>query len=592
VTSSLNIGLIGNGQVAALVDERARIVWGCFPGFAGDPLFSRLIDETDRGYYAVELEDCVSSTQCYLHNTAILQTRLQDAHGGQVSVIDFAPGFEQYDRNYRPIALVRQVSVEAGSPRVRIRLRPVCNWGSEQPRMTRGSHHIRYLTDEQSLRLTTDIPVSRILEERAFGLVGTQTLIFGPDESLTESPATLARSFLERTRDSWRQWVRSLSIPYDWQQAVIRAAITLKLSSYAETGAVVAALTTSIPEAAGTERNWDYRHCWLRDAYFVVRALNRLGATRSMEDYIRFILDCVADSDDGQLQPVYGVTGESRLDEWHVTHLTGYRNTAPVRVGNDAYRQIQHDVYGSVILAATQIFFDRRLPRPGDVSLFRQLEPLGEKAYANYLTPDAGIWEYRGRTRVHTHSALLCWVACDRLARIAAELQLEADAERWRDAAREIHDVICRRGWNEEQNSFVESFEGRDIDASLLLMNELGFLPPDDPRFLGTVEAVGRVLRRGDYLFRYAAQDDFGEPENAFNICTFWYIEALAATGQRAEANRLFENMLANRNALGLLSEDIDPDTGELWGNFPQTYSMVGIINAALRLSRSWEEML
>lgn len=590
--SNLNLGLIGNGQIAALTDDHARIVWACFPDFQGDPIFSRLVDEQDRGYYEISLDDCETIEREYLQNTAILQTRMRDSRGGEVLLTDFVPYFWQFGREFRPLMIVRQITRVAGTPRVRVRMRPVCDYGGGEVRTTRGSNHLRYIAGPRVMRLTTDVPISYVLDERAFVPNGTQTLIAASDETLPEAPGEVGRRFFEQTRDHWRDWVRTLSIPYDWQRAVIRSAITLKLSAYTETGAIVAAMTTSIPEAAATERNWDYRHCWLRDSYFVVRALNRLGATRIMENYLHYIINLVANAEDNVLQPVYGINGEAELVETRAEHLTGYRHMGPVRSGNDAYRQVQHDVYGSVILAVTQVFFDERLSHLKDEALFRHLEPLGEKALACYDKPDAGIWEYRGRERVHTHSALLCWVACDRLARIARHMTLDTEAAYWQRGADKIHTDICANAWNDERNSFVESFGGQDIDAALLLMNELSFLPADDPRYLGTVEAVGETLKRGDYLFRYAAADDFGAPENAFNICTFWYIEALASIGRGEEAQRLFENMLAHRSDLGMLSEDIAPDTGELWGNYPQTYSMVGIINAARHLSRRWEEVV
>jgi len=284
------------------------------------------------------------------------------------------------------------------------------------------------------------------------------------------------------------------------------------------------------------------------------------------------------------------VSLESRLLEREATHLAGYRGMGPVRVGNQAWEHIQNDVYGNVVLASTQAFFDRRLLHPGTEKLFERLERVGEQAVKLYDQPDAGLWELRTRERIHTFSSLMCWAACDRLAKIALSLELEGRARHWREHADRIHAVICEHAWNEELGSFVESFGGEDLDASLLLIELLGFVAPDDPRYVGTVRAIEGRLRRGDYLFRYHAADDYGEPETAFNICTFWFIEALAATGRQDEARELFENMLARRNHVGLLSEDLDPKSGELWGNFPQTYSLVGLILCAMRLSRSWEE--
>jgi GH15 family glucan-1,4-alpha-glucosidase len=354
-------------------------------------------------------------------------------------------------------------------------------------------------------------------------------------------------------------------------------------------------MTTSIPEIPGSGRNWDYRYCWLRDAYFVVHALNRLGATGTLEIYLRYIINLVAAAGDDHavLQPLYGIGGEEHVVETEARALAGYRGNAPVRVGNDAYRQVQHDVYGAVILAATHAFFDQRLTRPGDESLYRRLVPIGEHAARLYDQPDAGIWEFRGRSAVHTYSAVMCWAACDRLARIARHLGLADEADQWGEQAAAMHARICEAAWNPGRNAFAATFGGDDtVDASLLLLHELDFVAADDPRFVGTVEAIEHDLRRGDHLFRYAGDDDFGAPENAFNICTFWFIDALDAIGRREEARRLFENLLGHTTALGLLSEDLDPNTGELWGNFPQTYSMVGLINSALRLSRSWEEAI
>jgi GH15 family glucan-1,4-alpha-glucosidase len=345
-----------------------------------------------------------------------------------------------------------------------------------------------------------------------------------------------------------------------------------------------------VPEAPNSGRNWDYRYCWLRDAYFVVHALNRLGATRTMEEYLRYITNVAASMTDGRLQPVYSITLESQLVEREETKLAGYRGMGPVRVGNQAYEHVQNDVYGSVIMAATQMFFDQRLSQPGNARIFERLEKIGEQAIRVFDKPDAGLWEFRTKTKVHTFSAVMCWAACDRLARVASRLQLENRAAYWRKHADHIHGVITEKAWNERRNSFVESFGGEDMDASLLLLHHLGFLASDDPRFAGTVAAVEQDLRRGDFLLRYATSDDFGVPETAFTTCTFWYIDALAALGREDEARELFENMLTCRNHVGLLSEDLDPETRELWGNFPQTYSMVGLISSAMRLSKPWEE--
>jgi GH15 family glucan-1,4-alpha-glucosidase len=589
--NDLNQALIGNCTIGALVDARATITWGCFPRFDGDPVFCSLLkDNDDYGFYAVDLADCERTEQNYLENTAILVTRLYDRHGGAIEITDFAPRFGQYGRMFRPMMLVRRIKRLSGSPRITVRLRPACDNGAARPATTWGSHHIRYVSPTLTLRLTTNASLTALLQETPFFLEDTVTLLLGADETVHEGADEVGRRFLEETIQYWHEWVRFLGIPYEWQEAVIRAAVTLKLNAYDDTGAIVAAMTTSIPEAAGSGRNWDYRYCWLRDGYFVVNALNRMGATRTMERYLSYIVNIAANSGGEPLQPVYGIDGRAELDEQVVPALAGYRGMGPVRIGNLAYRQVQHDVYGSAILAATHIFFDQRLTRRGDEALFRRLELLGEQAIRCYDQPDAGLWELRGSARVHTFSAVMCWAACHRLSLIAARLELAERATYWGEQSRLIHEEVSKRAWSVKRGAFVSTFEGDAMDASLLLLAEVGFLAEDDPRFSATVEAVEKELKRGDFIFRYVEKDDFGEPENAFLVCTFWYVNALAALGRRDEARALFGKLLAHRNHHGLLAEHIDPVTGEQWGNFVQTYSMVGMINAAIRLSKRWDQ--
>ena len=588
---TLDLALIGNCTVGALVDARANITWGCFPRFDGDPVFCALLkDSDDYGFFAVELADCERTEQHYLENTAILVTRLYDRQGGAVEVTDFCPRFGQHGRTFRPMMLVRRIRRLSGSPRLTLRLRPACDNGAARPAVTWGSNHIRYVAPTLALRLTTDASLTAIMQETSFFLEDTITLLLGTDETVHEATGEVGRRFLEETAQYWREWVRNLGIPFEWQAAVIRAAITLKLNAFDDTGAIIAAMTTSIPEAAGSSRNWDYRYCWLRDGYFVVNALNRLGATRTMERYLGYIINIAAQAEGGPLQPVYGIDGRTELDEQEVPALAGYRGMGPVRIGNLAYRQIQHDVYGSAILSASHVFFDQRLTRRGDEALFRRLEPLGEQARRCHDQPDAGLWELRGSARVHTFSAVMCWVACDRLARIARQLGLAERASYWLEQSRQIHETISQRAWNAGRGAFVSTFEGEAMDASLLLLVELGFLDAGDPRFATTVSGVEKDLRRGDFIFRYVETDDFGAPENAFLVCTFWYVSALAALERREEARELFEKLLACRNRHGLLAEHIDLRNGEQWGNFVQTYSMVGLINAAIRLSIRWDQ--
>jgi len=629
VSPSLELAVIGNSRIGALIDAAGDVVWMCVPRFDGDPVFCALLDGKPiskppgangdgdaepplpvvplassqpadastcavappaRGRFAIDIANCVHVEQAYLRNTPILRTIKRDGAGNAIEILDFAPRFYQFGRIFAPVTLGRIVRRLSGRPRIRVEFDPRCDYGASTPQITYGSHHIRAQLPSYPMRLTTDASISAVVEKRFFILDSAATFLFTPDETLSQAPAEVGRHLLAETTAYWHRWVRNLAVPFEWQDAVIRAAITLKLNAFEDSGAIIAAMTTSIPEAAHTQRTWDYRFCWLRDAYFVVNALNRLGATTSMERYLNYLENIVADAGSDRLQPCYSINGHAFLEELTMPGLAGYRGMGPVRNGNLAYLQTQHDVYGSVILGVTHAFFDQRLSRVGDEPLFRALEKLGHQAWANHDQPDAGIWEFRGRQSVHTFSSMMCWAACDRLGKIAKQLHLTDRQHFWADRADTIHKVICDNAWSERINGFSATFGGDTIDASLLLMGELDFLPSDDPRLRSTIESIESHLRRGDFLLRYAEPDDFGTPEVAFLVCSFWLVQALARIGEMDRAREAFEKLLACRNKFGLLAEDIDFDTHELWGNFPQTYSMVGIIMCAMRLSERWED--
>ncbi|MEK8030840.1 glycoside hydrolase family 15 protein [Ideonella sp. DXS29W] len=591
--NSLDLALTGNCAVSSLIERTGDIVWCCMPRFDGDPVFHALLGapsgDREDGRLSVELENMVRAEQAYVPGTAIVRTRLYDDQGQAIELTDFCPRFWHHGRMFRPAQLVRRIRPLHGHPRIRIVARPRGEWGTVAPVLTRGSNHLRYVLPGQTLRLNTSAPPTYIAAERWFSLHSSVSMILGPDETFEGGIDQTARDFEEQTMLHWQQWTRRLAVPLEWQDAVIRAAITLKLCQFEETGAIVAAMTTSIPEAPNSGRNWDYRFCWLRDAFFVVRALNSLSEVGTMEDYLRWMHDVVRSSD-GHVQPLYGIDLERQLTERIEKAMPGYRGMGPVRVGNQAFEHFQHDVYGNIVLGSSQAFHDHRLFRRADANDFAQLEQVGERAFALHDRPDAGMWELRTRARIHTSSSLMCWAACDRLAKIAQVLQLPQRVSHWRDRADMIRQRILAEAWSDERQAFVESFGGRELDASVLLMAEVGFLPASDPRFISTVDAMERTLCDGPFMRRYEAPDDFGRPETAFNVCAFWRVDALARTGRREAAREAFEALLARRNHVGLLSEDLDPVTGELWGNFPQTYSMVGIINGAMQLSAPWAD--
>jgi GH15 family glucan-1,4-alpha-glucosidase len=591
--ADLSLWPIGNCQVSALVDSAAGFVWGCAPRVDGDPLFCSLLSPTGdaplpRGEWRLAVENQVKVEQSYLRNTPILKTRLTDGDGGVAEIFDFCPRFERSGRMYRPVGWVRIVRPAAGAPRLRVALNPAVGWGESDAERTSGTNHIRYLVKPQPLRLTTDAPVGQLMEGRAFRIERAHHFFLGPDEPFVGNVGHTLAAWLHQSADEWRGWVRGLAIPLEWQKIVIRAAITLKLCQHEETGAIVAALTTSIPEAANSGRNWDYRYCWIRDAYYTVQALNRLGALDVLENYLGYLRNIVDESRGGHIQPLYAVSGAAKLEERQAEGLAGYRGMGPVRVGNAAYAQVQHDAYGQIVLSNIQAFIDERLFRTATEADFHALERIGERAWELHDQPDAGLWEYRTRTAVHTYSAVMSWAACDRLANAAHVLGLGEREALWTERAAAIRARIERDAWYGPDQRFGASFGGGELDASLLQLVDMRFLDAADPRFLATFEAVEKGLRRGEHMLRYAAEDDFGLPETAFNFCTFWLIEALHLAGRSEEARALYEQTLERLTPAGLLSEDTDFETGELWGNYPQTYSLVGLINCAVLLSRPW----
>ncbi|MBA4012507.1 MAG: glucoamylase [Phenylobacterium sp.] len=597
MTQSLDLFPIGNCAASGLIDRAGRLAWACAPRVDGDPMFCALLgDDPDanpdaHGFWDIQVENQTHVAQSYLRNTPVLSTEITDADGAMIQVIDFCPRYRQFGRIYRPLAIIRLVRPIVGTPKIRIRARPMVNWGERPAERTTGSNHIRFVGGETTLRLTTDAPISHITAERLFRLEQPVAMFLGPDEGFDADLGATCERMLGETTAYWRGWVRNLAVPLEWQEAVIRSAITLKLCAHEETGAIVAALTTSIPEHAESGRNWDYRYCWLRDAYYVVQALNRLGAADMLENYLGYLRNLIDRTRGGHVQPLYGVGMEPALTEHFAPHLPGYRGMGPVRIGNQAHEHLQHDVYGQIVLSTVQAFFDERLLRPATVEDFRALERVGERAFEMHDKPDASLWEFRGRESIHTYSAVMCWAACDRLGNAADKLGLTDRADFWNARAAQVRAAIETRAWNPKLGRFAATFEGEELDASLLQLVDVRFVSPDDPRMAATIAAVEKGLRRGPYMLRYAIPDDFGEPKTAFNFCTFWLIEALHLSGRSDEARQLFEEMLERRTAAGLLSEDIAFDGAELWGNYPQTYSLVGLINCATMLSRPWSSV-
>jgi GH15 family glucan-1,4-alpha-glucosidase len=453
-----------------------------------------------------------------------------------------------------------------------------------------GSNHVDYAGFGAQLRLTTDVPLA-YLTGQPFALTRKHHFVLSWGAPVEEPLTPLCERFLMETQRYWQRWVKHCNIPTLYQQEVIRSALALKLHCYEDTGAIVAAMTTSIPESPGTGRTWDYRYCWLRDAYYVLDALRLLGHFEEREHFIEYLLNLTAGNQGLDLQPLYRIDGGTVPEERVLTGWAGFAGDGPVRVGNAAARHQQHDVFGEMVLALAPVFMDERFRHEGTPATLDLLARLARKAAAVAGTPDAGIWEYRKEWQPQVFSSLMCWVAADRMARVAGRLAPDTAAE-FHDAARRIHGEIISRGWNAAQGSFTAAYDGEGMDASLLQMAPLRFLPPNDPRLASTIDAIRGALSRDGWLLRYRDDDGLGTPSAAFVICTFWLVEALAATGRMPEARAVMARVHDVLSPLGLMAEDFDTAGRRLCGNFPQAYSHVGLIRAAFAASPRWDELL
>ncbi len=583
-----DLGLIGNCQLSALVRRDGAIVWSCMPRFDSPPLFGALLDEGEGGSFVITPATPQQGAQRYLPNTNILETRF-DAPDGSFRVLDFAPRFVQYGRSFRPTKIVRIVEPLSGTPRLRVACDPVLGWSRTQPGREHGSHHIRYRGYDAEVRLTTDAPLSYV-DAEPFALTERKHFVLAWGEPVEEPLEPLCDRFLRETTRYWQHWVKHLDVPTLYQEDVIRSALALKLHCFEDTGAIVAALTTSIPEAPGSGRTWDYRYCWLRDAYYTLGAFRLLGHFEEREQFLHFLLNVAGSSPDLDLAPLYRIDGRTDLDERTLDDWPGFAGEKPVRVGNAAAVHRQHDVFGEMVLALTPLFVDARFREQVTPAVLDLVTRLARKAVAVAGQPDAGIWEYRSEWRPQSFSSLMCWAAADRMSRIA-ERHRPGDAAEFERAAKQIRLELLREGVDPARGCLVADYGGKEVDAALLQAVTLRVLPPEDPRMHATVDAIWADLQHHGWLKRYRGNDGFGTPTVAFTLCTFWLVEALARLGRAEQARELMERTLQASSPLGLLSEDFDPISRVMWGNFPQAYSHVGLIHAAFAAAPRWSEL-
>ncbi len=575
----LHHGAIGNGRVIALVGPDTSIDWLCLPRFDSPSLFARLLDQERGGSWSFKPLDDWRTSCAYVRNTNVLRTEIETADG-RLEIFDFAPRRLQGLKVDAPIEVCRLVRPLTGTPRMRVHFDPRPDYSRAQIEVVASGRGVEVVGGPSRLYLSTNVPAPYILDESAIRIDRPTffTLSAGKPPTIGSGPD--AETALEETIRGWRLWAKTTALPSFAAEAVLRSALCLKLHAYTDTGAIIAAATTSIPEALGSGRTWDYRFCWLRDAAFVVEALRRLSHLAEGEAFVRFLRDM---ADAGPLQPMFGITGKRDLHEEILDSLRGYDGVGPVRIGNAAYVQRQHDVDGEMVLCLETILTDPRIVWE-DPSLAPLLGRLVEGAIASYDVVDTGLWEYRTQPRHYTFSKAMCWVAANRGAELATFLGEHSSAARWQAWADTVRPELLKRAYNEELGFFTQAFEGQYPDASNLLLPALGLLDPADPRFRSTVRAYERELAPDGLMLRYKHLDDFGHTTSAFSICSFWWVEALAMMGEVDDAVALFRRLERYANPLGLFSEDIDPATGALLGNFPQAYTHVGLIHAAITI--------
>ncbi|MFH0754775.1 MAG: glycoside hydrolase family 15 protein [Candidatus Omnitrophota bacterium] len=588
----MDLAIIGNCTSAALIGKDASIDWLCLPFFDSPSVFGKILDEARGGFFRISAENTIRVEQHYARHTPILKTRFETSNG-VFEILDYMPRFLTSGGDvYCPSEIHRDIHVISGQPRIKVELKPCPNYGLAQGSFELTPDYLKIFSTKgeyNSYYLYSNLDLTAVLEGKAIDLDESSFFLLSYHEKLVEVSQEKVYLEYEKTKSYWMDWVYRTRIPEQHKELLIRSIITLKLLMFQRTGAVIAAPTTSLPEIVGGERNWDYRFCWVRDASMIIDLYARMGHLHSAERYIEFILERMLVKNEN-IAVMYGINGERVLDEKILEHLDGFEGSRPVRIGNAAYLQRQNDVYGELIEAIYAYYIaNPRHQKNLNEELWTVVRSLANKVVDMWRTPDCGIWERRGDEQHFVHSKMMSWVAMDRAAKISKHIGKSRHMARYRDVAKEIKMDILAHGWDAELNSFVMHYGSKDLDASNLLMVHYGFLPSSDKRIKGTVEAACRHLVRNGYVMRYTTNDEFGAPKNAFIVCTFWLIHALYLTGRQDEARVMYDQMIGKVNRLGLLSEDIEPDTGRLIGNFPQGYSHLALIQTAFLLETNYQ---
>ncbi len=585
--NNLDYGIIGNCSTAALISKKGAVEWLCLPHFDSHSIFASILDQKIGGSFELTPQNLVSIDQNYMPNTNILLTTFV-TETAIFELIDFMPRYKYDEGGYHyPPDMIRFIRIKSGSPVVSFKFNPAMNYGASKT-ITRihDSFAKSFSTDGtyESLYLYSNLDLNKVIAAEPVTLTEDSYFLLSYNEKLPNINIDFINLEYQLTRAYWMRWAARSTYPQTpYNKEVIRSLLVLKLLTFQPTGAILAAATTSLPESIGSERNWDYRFCWIRDASMTISVLARMGHMNAAKRFMQFILNIIPFKDE-KIQIMYGIRGEKKLTEHILNHLSGYMNSSPVRIGNAAYNQKQNDIYG-VLLDVINIFL-QTFPCDSQTkeSLWTVVRSIAKTVSTSWAEPDRGIWEYRSHIQHFTFSKLLCWMAMDRAASIASLLGKSNYIDLWNNTRDEIGKDILDRGWSEQMQSFTQYYGSNYVDASNLLMEFYGFISADDPRYISTVRKTEERLCKNGFTFRYRNDDDFGKPESSFTLCSFWMIAAIFKTGEKEKAMAMFEKLLSHSNHLGLFSEDIDITTGRLLGNFPQAYSHLALIDTAILL--------
>ena len=587
IDKGLNYGIIGNCKSSALINEDSSIDWCCLPQFDSSAIFCKIIDNHIGGSFKIEADESYIITQQYINNTAIVRTNFKNEKN-EFEVLDFMTRYKLDDQNfYSPPEIQRLIKPIKGLPKIKVLYNPTLEYANGKTKTYEKEDFIVSVFDEASyetLFLYTDIEKKKILENKEFELSKSVYLNLSYNEKIDLPSLSKSEEELKKTQEYWLNWCKKSPSFKSYNKEITRSSITLKLLTFEKTGAVLAAATTSIPETIGEVRNWDYRFCWIRDASMVIKIIAKLGHQRIVKNFIDFIVNLIPNKNE-KLQIMYGIDGQKTLTEKILKHLSGYKNSKPVRIGNAAYIQKQNDIYGILVDAIhfqIEKFKDMSYKHEQLWSIVKSVVWVVEK---NWKKPDKGIWEFRNEDQHFTFSKLLCWVAIDRAIKISNLIKNGRKSDKWKILREEIKNDIHLNAWNPKIKAFTQSYGSDFLDASVLLMESYGFIDCKDPKYVDTVKAIERELLFDGLLFRYKNNDDFGEPKSSFTVCTFWYINSLFKIGEETKAKNLFDQLLSNSNHMGLFSEDLDFKTKKMLGNFPQAYSHLALIETAMNFN-------